>query len=134
MFFGYDSAFVFRKSLARIEDKAVKRLNHFNIKRSSTKPWNLLKPIISICYSLVKIRVHKAINFLHESDSDLDYKYILNTNRDITFMDVPYQGSDSPCWVSFDTTWLKNASLSIPINIAFVSNLMKFFSYLSKCF
>ncbi len=66
----------------------------------------------------------KTIILLHESDSNVDYKHILDTKRDIAFIGVPPQKSDSLSSVSFDTKWFNGPSFDTPINITFVSNLV----------
>ena len=45
MSFGYNSTVAFRKSVAKIEDKALELLNHLSFKWSSPAASNSLKPL-----------------------------------------------------------------------------------------
>ncbi len=62
---------------------------------------------------------------MYEHDSNLDYKDILENTRDIAFIVVQHQGSESACWVSLSANLLKSANIGTPTNTALVSSLVK---------
>jgi hypothetical protein len=123
--FGYDSTVAFSKSVARIEDTALKLLNGLYTERENDKAVQVNRPIVFVCHSMGGIVVKKALILAHERLSDGAFSDILFNTRAIAFLSVPHQGSKTAGWATIVAAALKGASLGTFTNTAMISDLKR---------
>jgi hypothetical protein len=123
--FGYDSSVALSKSVAGIEDHALRLLNTLFLEREIDKANESRRPIVFICHSLGGIVVKKALILAHEDDSDSQFKAILSNTRAVAFIAVPHRGSAIASFADVLANALKGASIGTSTNTALISSLKK---------
>ncbi|KAH0030808.1 hypothetical protein KCU78_g2959, partial [Aureobasidium melanogenum] len=117
--YGYDSAVVFSKSIATIDQAAIMLLSRLLGKRRTSEEKG--RPIIFIAHSLGGLVVKQAM--IEAWTRNEYYKDILESVKGCLFLGVPHGGADSAYWAKFPARMVSYVTLGLRGNSRILGSL-----------